>query len=126
MPGWPPCLIATASAPPAAPEHVYHSHGPAAPSEEMWLSVAADGSLAVEDTLSLDPGHPAAAQHIVDVVLDLVRNYRVDGIHFDRMRYVGRRSATTRSAWRATPRSPAQPASPHRRIPRGRSGAATS
>ena len=55
----------------------------------MWLSVAADGSLAVEDTLSLDPGHPAAAQHIVDVVLDLVCNYRVDGIHFDRIRYVG-------------------------------------
>ena len=81
--------LATASAPPAAPEHVYHSHGPAAPSEEMWLSVAADGSLAVEDTLSLDPGHPAAAQHIVDVVLDLVRNYRVDGIHFDRIRYAG-------------------------------------
>ena len=50
----------------------------------MWLSVAADGALAIEDTLSLDPGHPAAAQHLVDVGLDLVRNYRVDGIHFDR------------------------------------------
>ena len=81
--------LATASAPPAAPEHVFHSHGPAAPGEEMWLSVAADGSLAVEDTLSLDPGHPAAAQHIVDVVLNLVRSYRVDGIHFDRIRYAG-------------------------------------
>ena len=81
--------IATASAPPTAPEHIYHSHGPAAPGEEMWLSVAADGSLAAEDTLSLDPGHPAAAQHIVDVVLDLVRNYSVDGIHFDRIRYAG-------------------------------------
>ena len=81
--------IATASAPPVAPEHVYHSHGPAALGDEMWLSVAADGSLAAEDTLSLDPGHPAAAQHIVDVTLDLVRNYNVDGIHFDRIRYAG-------------------------------------
>ena len=81
--------LATASAPPAAPDHVYHSHGPAAPGDEMWLSVAVDGALAVEDTLSLDPGHPAAAQHLVDVVLDLVRNYRVDGIHLDRMRYAG-------------------------------------
>ena len=81
--------IATASAPPTAPEHVYHSHGPAAPGDEMWLSVAADGTLATEDTLSLDPGHPAAAQHLVDVTLDLVRNYDVDGIHFDRIRYAG-------------------------------------
>ena len=81
--------IATASAPPTAPEHVYHSHGPNAPAGEMWLSVAADGSLAAEDTLSLDPGHPAAAQHIVDVVLNLVRNYDVDGIHLDRIRYAG-------------------------------------
>jgi uncharacterized lipoprotein YddW (UPF0748 family) len=81
--------LATASAPPTAPEHVYHSHGPNAPGDEMWLSVAADGTLAVEDTLSLDPGHPAAAQHIVDVVLDLVRSYNVDGIHFDRIRYAG-------------------------------------
>ena len=81
--------IATASAPPTAPDHVYHSHGPAAPGDEMWLSVAADGSLAAEDTLSLDPGHPAAAQHIVDVVLNLVRNYAVDGIHLDRIRYAG-------------------------------------
>ena len=81
--------IATASAPPAAPEHVYHSHGPAAPGDEMWLSVAVDGTLAAEDTLSLDPGHPAATQHIVDVVLNLVRNYNVDGIHLDRIRYAG-------------------------------------
>jgi uncharacterized lipoprotein YddW (UPF0748 family) len=82
--------IATASAPPAAPEHIYHTHGPAAVGDQMWLSVAADGTLAAEDTLSLDPGHPAAAQHLVDVVLNLVRNYRVDGIHFDRIRYAGR------------------------------------
>ena len=83
--------IATASALPAAPEHVYHSHGPAAAGDAMWLSVAADGSLVAEDTLSLDPGHPAAAQHVVEVVLNLVRSYDVDGIHLDRIRYAGQK-----------------------------------
>jgi uncharacterized lipoprotein YddW (UPF0748 family) len=81
--------IATASAPPTAPEHVYASHGPAAAGDAMWLSMALDGTFAAEDTLSLDPGHPAAAQHIVDVALDLAHNYAVDGLHFDRIRYAG-------------------------------------
>jgi len=81
--------IATVSAPPSAPEHVYFAHGPAAQGDAMWLSVAFDGTLAAEDTYSLDPGHPGAAQYIVDVTLNLVRNYAVDGIHLDRIRYAG-------------------------------------
>lgn len=81
--------IATASAPPLAPEHLYHRHGPAAAGDDMWLSVAADGTLAAENTLFLDPGHPAAGQHTVDVVLNLARNYAVDGIHLDLIRYAG-------------------------------------
>jgi uncharacterized lipoprotein YddW (UPF0748 family) len=79
--------IATASALPTAPEHVCSRHGPNAVGEDMWLSVAADGTTAAENTLFLDPGHPAASQHIVDVVLNLVRYYAVDGIHLDLVRY---------------------------------------
>ena len=81
--------VATASSPPTAPEHIYFGHGPSAQGDEMWLSVAADGTLAAEDTLSLDPGHPAAAQHLVDVARNLIRRYGVDGLHFDRIRYAG-------------------------------------
>jgi len=35
----------------------------------------------------LDLGHPAAAAYIVDVLLHLVRNYEIDGLHLDRIRY---------------------------------------
>ena len=35
----------------------------------------------------LDSGHPDYQEHFVKVVLDLVRNYPVDGIHFDYVRY---------------------------------------
>ena len=35
----------------------------------------------------LDFGHPAAATYTVNVLLDLVRNYPIDGLHLDRLQY---------------------------------------
>lgn len=35
------------------------------------------------DYLWLDPGEPAAAQHSLDVILDVVRRYDIDGVHID-------------------------------------------
>ena len=81
--------VATASAPPTDPGHIYHSHGPEAIGDACWLSRTLDGILVAEDTYSLDPGHPAASQHFVDVALNVVRNYEIDGLHLDRMRYAG-------------------------------------
>jgi uncharacterized lipoprotein YddW (UPF0748 family) len=37
----------------------------------------------------LDPGIPEVRSYLVNVVMDLVRNYDVDGINFDYMRYPG-------------------------------------
>ncbi len=55
----------------------------------MWLSRTAEGGLTAEDNYFLDPGHPAAAQYVVDVALNLVRRYDIDGIHLDYIRYGG-------------------------------------
>ncbi len=33
--------------------------------------------------LWMDPGEPAAAQHTLDVILDVVRRYDIDGVHID-------------------------------------------
>jgi len=35
------------------------------------------------DLLWLDPGEPAARQHVLDVIMDVVRRYGVDGVTFD-------------------------------------------
>ena len=35
------------------------------------------------DQLWLDPGEPAAAAHVLAVILDVVRRYNVDGVHID-------------------------------------------
>ncbi len=37
----------------------------------------------------LDPGHPEVQDYIVDVILEIVQNYDVDGIHWDYFRYPG-------------------------------------
>lgn len=82
--------IATAAALPTDAGHIYHSHGPTATGDALWLTLTADGGQVSEGTYHIDPGHPAAAQHLVDVSLHLLAHYPVDGLHFDRFRYPGK------------------------------------
>lgn len=65
------------SAVPVAAEHVLTAH-------PDWLSVRADGSKTDKDgNMYLEPGLPEVQQHLEEVVKELVRNYRIDGIYFD-------------------------------------------
>jgi uncharacterized lipoprotein YddW (UPF0748 family) len=41
-----------------------------------------------------DPGHPDAAQYIVDMYTSVARNYDIDGLNFDWVRSQIRRSHT--------------------------------
>ena len=55
-----------------------------------WLTESEDGSTSVGDEkneLWLDPGVTEVQDHLADVVADLVRNYDVDGVVLDRLRY---------------------------------------
>jgi uncharacterized lipoprotein YddW (UPF0748 family) len=74
---------------PTAPDHVYFSHGPSAQGDALWISTTPDGTMVAEENYFLDPGHPAAAQYIVDAMVNVVRNYDIDGIHLDYIRYAG-------------------------------------
>lgn len=82
-------IIATAiwnsATPPSDPSHVYNTHGPSRTGYENWVMTRYDGSRP-GDTY-LDPGHPGAADYIVSMYTSVVRNYDVDGINFDRIRY---------------------------------------
>jgi len=74
--------------PPAQPDHVFNTHGPTTTGRDNWLMVRADGSLRGSGAdYYLDPGHPDAARYITSMYTSVVRNYDVDGVHFDRVRY---------------------------------------
>jgi uncharacterized protein (TIGR03437 family) len=68
---------------PVNPEHLYHKHGPPASGEDRWLNQSAAGV----ETLALDPGHPGVLPYLMDVFLDPVRRYDIDGVHLDYVRY---------------------------------------
>ncbi|MDZ7261783.1 MAG: family 10 glycosylhydrolase [candidate division KSB1 bacterium] len=69
--------------PPATrPEHIYNAH-------PEWLCADSAG---VPMSLNshyvfVSPGIPEVREHVHQVAIDIVRNYNVDGIHFDYIRY---------------------------------------
>ncbi len=73
----------TSAAPPLDPRHVWNLHGPNAQGDDYWLTQTSAGMAGN----SLDPGHPAAFQHMADLVVDAVSNYSIDGVHLDYIRY---------------------------------------
>lgn len=73
--------------PPCDARHLFNAHGPAASGGEMWLTTAPDGSTLFPVGSFLDPGHPAVQEYLPRVYANLVREYDLDGIHFDYIRY---------------------------------------
>ena len=89
--------------PPASPDHVFNRHGGfdastgrIVPGPDNWLTrtLIPDGTAAITfqghrvgAEFWIEPGHPDAAADTVDVLMHLVRNYDVDGLHLDRIRY---------------------------------------
>ncbi len=72
--------------------HVYYRHGCGNSCSwddpDNWMTYRYNGGNPVPD-YQLDPGHPAAAQYTVDVLMYLVRHYDIDGLHLDYIRYYG-------------------------------------
>lgn len=89
--------------PPSSPQHVFNRHGGFDSSSRQivqgpdnWLTrtLIPDGTAAISfqghrfgSDFWMDPGHPAAAEDMVNVLLHLISHYDVDGIHLDRIRY---------------------------------------
>jgi uncharacterized lipoprotein YddW (UPF0748 family) len=94
-------LIATAAWPckvPCDSNHIFNTHGWGKPAEDYWLTRThpsfTAGTLApfLGERIAgglwfMDLGHPAAADHTVTVLIDILRNYDIDGIHLDYIRY---------------------------------------
>ncbi len=89
--------------PPTSPNHVFNLHGGYDPATRTivqgpanWLTrtLLPDGVGGISfqghrfgNDFWLDFGHPDAAAYTVDVLMRLVENYDIDGLHLDRIRY---------------------------------------
>jgi uncharacterized lipoprotein YddW (UPF0748 family) len=69
--------------PPQDAGHAWHAHGPHAAGADMWLTISNLGKV----INYVDPGNPGAMRYLADVIVDAVRNYEVDGLHLDYIRY---------------------------------------
>ena len=78
--------VANAAVPSRAPGHILNRHGPGA-GADSWLARRPDGSWQEGSDGWLDAGIPAAADYMASGVVNLVKNYPVDGVQLDRIRY---------------------------------------
>ncbi len=71
---------------PTDPEHVFNAH-------PEWVTENNLGRTMEWDELEgayLDPGNPEVTRYIFNVLMDIVWNYDIDGLHLDYIRYPGR------------------------------------
>lgn len=84
---------------PAARAHVYNTHGPKAKGAARWLDRRRDGTEIVGGTSFVDLGNPAVQSHIVATVDSLQRNYKIDGVNLDYIRYPDHTSSDEYNDW---------------------------
>jgi uncharacterized lipoprotein YddW (UPF0748 family) len=92
-----------APAVPTSPAHAFNLHGPSAAGYANWLMSRDDGVMQSGTDWLVDPGHPDAAQWIVDTATSIVANYAVDGINLDRIRYPDGNSQVGQPTWGYNP-----------------------
>lgn len=68
---------------PSDPKHIVNAH-------PDWINKDFSGSARATEGTYLDPGVPAAREHVANVVLDIATKYKVDGIQWDYIRYPGK------------------------------------
>jgi uncharacterized lipoprotein YddW (UPF0748 family) len=79
------CYVWSAGRPPVDPSHMVNAH-------PEWLARDAGGGFQLCGDSNCEgafmaPSNAQARRHLHDVIMDIVSNYDVDGIHFDYIRY---------------------------------------
>ncbi len=67
---------------PSDPNHIVNRH-------PEWLTKDNNGNTFTDVGYGLDFGHPGGADWTARVYMDVLRNYDVDGLHYDYIRYTG-------------------------------------
>ncbi len=83
--------------------HVFFNHGNPALGRSYWLTEKNTGERQAGVDYLLDLGHPDAAEFIAQEYLSVVRNYAVDGIMFDRVRYPDSGDSSFQPVWGYNP-----------------------
>jgi uncharacterized lipoprotein YddW (UPF0748 family) len=73
--------------PPRDARHIFNRQGPSLSGPDNWFTASPTGNHKFPVGYFLDPGHPAAAAYLADIYANIVKQYAVDGIHFDYIRY---------------------------------------
>jgi len=116
---------------PTDPTHAFNQHGPSTTGAANWIDYRSDGASNLTDEYFIDPGNPDAAAYIVNMATSIARNYNVDGINLDRIRYPDGNFGTNVPSWGYNPTALARFQAPPAARPSvehgrrcGRSGAA--
>lgn len=67
---------------PSDPNHIVNAH-------PDWLTKDSKGSVLASEGVYLDPGAPGVRDYMAKVVMEIVKNYDVDGVQWDYIRYPG-------------------------------------
>ena len=84
LPIWP-----TDGDPPTWPDHIFNLHGPGMSGVDNWIALNEQGNTSGAGLYYLDPGNPDGAAYVVNQVVSVVKDYAVDGVHLDFIRYPG-------------------------------------
>lgn len=84
---------------PANPDHVFNVHGPGATGADRWLNRRYDGAEIINTFSFMDPGNPAAVDYMVKGVTSVAREYDVDGVNLDFIRYPDYSLQSTYGEW---------------------------
>lgn len=88
------------TAPPPQPDHIFHTHGETATGADRWLNKRVDGSEIGGATMrNLDITNPAAVDYMIRGIQSIVREYDVDGINLDYIRFPDYNSVNYQSDW---------------------------
>lgn len=64
---------------------LFYAHNDPSDPDNYWVTLTDEGNY-TEDK-ALDPGHPKCEEYLVNVCMDLVNNFDIDGLHFDYIRF---------------------------------------
>ena len=81
------CWIVTFATSSGTPGPVYYAHNNPADPDNYWVTL--DDAGAETGDKAFDPGHPNCEEYTVNVAMDIVNNFDVDGIHYDYIRFTG-------------------------------------